>query len=56
MKAELECRFGELNDTLSKMRERKIELEGEIARLIRALAGGDGVQSVTAAIGASCYH
>lgn len=51
MKTELERRFNELDDTLSQMRERKQQLETEIARLIRAIADGSGSESIMAAIG-----
>ena len=51
MKSELERRFAELDAGLSEMRERKHQLETEIARLVKALADGNGTQSVTAAIG-----
>jgi site-specific DNA recombinase len=51
MKAELEGRFTELDEGLSKMHERKHQLETEIARLVKALADGNGTQSVTSAIG-----
>jgi site-specific DNA recombinase len=51
MKSELEGRFADVDDGLSKMQERKHQLETEIARLVKALAAGHGTQSVTAAIG-----
>jgi site-specific DNA recombinase len=51
MKAELEGRFTELDGHLSKMSERKRQLEIEIARLVRAIADGNGSQSLTSAIG-----
>lgn len=51
MKTALERRFNELNDTLSGIRDRKHELETEIARLIRAIADGSRSESIMAAIG-----
>lgn len=51
MKAELQDRLTELDKGLSKIHERKHQLEAEIARLIKAIADGNGTQSVTAAIG-----
>jgi site-specific DNA recombinase len=51
MRSELEGRFAELDKGLSKVQERKHQLETEIARLVKALADGRGTQSVTAAIG-----
>jgi site-specific DNA recombinase len=51
MKTELERRFDELNGTLSGMRERKRQLETEIARLVNAIAGGNGSESIMEAIG-----
>ncbi len=51
MKKEIERRFDEFNDTLSRMRERKHQLETEIARLVNAIAGGSGSESIMAAIG-----
>ena len=51
MKMELERRFAELNEGLAKMRERKSQLEAEIARLVKAIADGNGMQSLTVAIG-----
>jgi predicted nucleic acid-binding Zn-ribbon protein len=51
MKAELERRFVELDDGLSKMHERKHQLETEIARLVKAITEGNCTQSVTSAIG-----
>ncbi len=51
MKSELEGRFTELDESLSKMRERKHQLETEIARLVKSIADGNGTQSLTLAIG-----
>jgi site-specific DNA recombinase len=51
MKAELEGRFTELDEGLSKMRQRKHQLETEIARLVKSIADGNGTQSLTSAIG-----
>ena len=51
MKAELERRFVELDEGLSKMHERKHQLETEIARLVKAIADGNGSLSMAAAIG-----
>jgi site-specific DNA recombinase len=51
MKAELEGRFTELDESLTKMRDRKHQLETEISRLVKAIADGNGTQSLTSAIG-----
>ena len=43
--------FEELDAELEQLRQRKQQIEAETARLIQAIADGQGSQSITAAIG-----
>jgi site-specific DNA recombinase len=51
MEDALRKRFEELDVELEQLRQRKQQIEAEIARLIQAIADGQGSQSLTAAIG-----
>jgi hypothetical protein len=51
MEEALRKRFEELDAELEHLRQRKQQIEGEIARLVQAIAGGQGSLSIMAAIG-----
>ena len=51
MEEALRKRFEELDAELEQLRRRKQQIEAEIARLIHAIADGQGSQSITGAIG-----
>jgi site-specific DNA recombinase len=50
IREELQKRFEELNAGLGQMRQRKRQIEGELAKLVQAIADGQPSQSLTAAI------
>ena len=51
MEEALRKRFEELDAELEHLRQRKQQIKGEIARLVQAIAGGQGSLSIMAAIG-----
>jgi hypothetical protein len=50
IREELQKRFEELNAGLGQMRQMKRQIEGELARLVQAIADGQPSQSLTTAI------
>jgi septal ring factor EnvC (AmiA/AmiB activator) len=51
MEEALRKRFEELDAELEQLRQQKHQIEAEIARVIQAIADGEGSKSITAAIG-----